>query len=217
MIPLAIAVTLTFIQVGKSAAHASLSSPHPSVVIRLRRSMIIAFLHMLQPVARLSGRIKHGLTFWRQRGAPGFAFPWMRSFAFWTKKWMAPEKRLGWVERWLREHRNIFFHGHDFARWDIEIRSGAFAAARILMAVEDQGSGTQYVRFRVWPTIRPVGLAALGLFGALTGAAGLDAAWVMCAVLTVGLMWFVLCTWRQAGCAMAAALRAIEPQRMQAD
>ena len=35
-------------------------------------------------------------------GALGFAFPWIRTFAFWTKKWMAPEKRLTWVERWLR-------------------------------------------------------------------------------------------------------------------
>ena len=64
------------------------------------------------------------------------------------------------------------------------------------MAVEDQGSGTQYVRFRVWPTIRPVGIASLGLFGALTGAAGLDAAWIMCTALSAGLMWLLLCTWQ---------------------
>jgi hypothetical protein len=203
--------------VAKSAALAALSTPHPSFATQLRRSTVIAFLHMLQPVARLSGRIKYGLTFWRQRGAPGFAFPRIRTFAFWTRNWMAPENRLRRVERWLREHRSIFFHGHDFARWDLEIRSGAFAAARVLMAVEDQGSGTQYVRFRVWPTIRPVGIASLGLFAALTGAAGLDAAWVMCIALGAGLMWFVLCTWQQAGCAMAAALRAIEPQRMEAE
>jgi len=217
VIPLAIAVMLTFIQTWQSAAQASLCTPHRSLVARMRRSSVIAFLHMLQPMARLSGRMKYGLVFWRRRGAPGFAFPWMRTFAFWTKKWMAPEKRLSWVERWLREHRSLFFHGHDFARWDLEVRSGPFAAARILMAVEDQGSGTQYVRFRVWPTIRPVGIASLGLFGALTGTAGLDAAWIMCAVLGAGLMWLLLCTWQQAGCAMAAALRAIEPQRMEAD
>jgi hypothetical protein len=111
----------------------------------------------------------------------------------------------------------VFFHGHDFARWDIEVRSGAFAAARILMAVEDQGSGTQYVRFQVWPTIRPFGVTLLALFGALTGAAGLDAAWIMCAVVGASLMWFALCTWQQAGCAMAAALQAIEPQRREAE
>jgi O-antigen biosynthesis protein len=217
ILPLAIAVTLTLLQVGKSAALASRSTPHPSFVTRMRRSIMIGFLHMLQPVARLSGRVKYGLTFWRRRGVPGFAFPRIRTFAFWTRKWMAPENRLGRVERWLREHRSIFFNGHDFARWDLEIRSGAFAAARVLMAVEDQGSGTQYVRFRVWPTIRPVAIASVGLFAALTTVAGLDAAWVMCAVLGAGLIWFLLCTWQQAGSAMAAALRAIEPQRMEAD
>ncbi len=217
VIPLAIAVTLTFIQAWQSAVQACLCTPPRSFLACVRRSSVIAFLHMLQPVARLSGRMKYGLIFWRRRGTPGFAFPWMRTFAFWTKKWMAPEKRLTWVERWLREHRSLFFHGHDFARWDLEVRSGAFAAARILMAVEDQGSGTQYVRFRIWPTIRPVGMASLGLFGALTGAAGLDSAWSICAVLGAGLMLLLLCTWQQAGCAMAAALRAIEPQRTEAD
>ena len=130
---------------------------------------------------------------------------------------MAPEKRLNRVERLLREDRSICFHGHDFARWDLEVQSGAFAAARILMAVEDQGSGTQYVRFRIWPKIRPIATASLGVTGVLMAAVGLDAAWSMCAVLGGGLMLLLLCTFQQAGCAMAAALRAIEPQRTEAE
>jgi GT2 family glycosyltransferase len=217
MIPVAIAMMLTFVQAWHQAANAATFRHQSDWLGGLRRSWVIAFLHMLQPVARLSGRMKHGLIFWRLRGAPGFAFPWLRTYAFWTKQWMAPENRLTRVERWLCEHRSLFFHGHDFARWDFEVRSGAFAAARILMAVEDQGSGTQYVRFRVWPTIRPVGAVSLGLFGALTGAAGLDAAWIACIVLGAALTWSLLRTWQQASCAMAAALRAIEPQRMEAD
>ena len=105
VVPFTIAVMLTVIQAWKSAALAFPYTPHGSLVARLRRSTVIAFLHMLQPMARLSGRIKYGLIFWRRRGAPGFAFPWIRTFAFWTKKWMAPEKRLTWVERWLRDDR----------------------------------------------------------------------------------------------------------------
>ena len=117
------------------------------------------------------------------------------------------------------DDRNVFFHGHDFARCGIsKFKAAHSRVQRILMAVEDQGSGTRYV-----PVSRtaddPYLLESLrsGYSAPLTGAAGLDAAWIMCTALSAGLMWLLLCTWQQAGCAMAAALRAIEPQRTEAD
>src|SRR5262249_55142150 len=45
------------------------------------------------------------------------------------------------------------------------------------------GSGKQLVRLRFWPRCPPIGVAAGGSFGALSGWAALDHAWAAAAVL----------------------------------
>src|SRR5439155_26530191 len=43
---------------------------------RLRRPLLTAALHLMQPLARLRGRPNQGLTPWRRRGTPPPAPPW---------------------------------------------------------------------------------------------------------------------------------------------
>ncbi|MGE3799205.1 MAG: glycosyltransferase, partial [Thermomicrobiales bacterium] len=47
----------------------------PSRRERLRLRVLTAGLHLAQPIARLRGRLTHGLTPWRRRGSSGWTFP----------------------------------------------------------------------------------------------------------------------------------------------
>ena len=40
-----------------------------------RAQLTVALLHLVQPIARLSGRLQYGLTLWRQRGPDAFSWP----------------------------------------------------------------------------------------------------------------------------------------------
>ena len=60
----------------------------------------------------------------------------------------------------------MVFRGNAYEPWDLEIVGGLLGSARLLMAVEDHGSGRQYVRFAAWPRFSKLALA-LTLVGAL--------------------------------------------------
>jgi len=51
-----------------------------------------------------------------------------------------------------------------------------------LIAVEDHGAGTQYVRFGIRPKCSGAGLAAIAFFVAVAGAAATSAAWTAAVV-----------------------------------
>lgn len=108
-------------------------------------------LHLVQPVARLWGRISFGLTPWRQRGTMSFAAPWRRTLSRWDETWRSAEDRLHDLEAALRKFGAIVARGGNFDRWDLGVRGGLLGHARLLMTIEEHGQGKQLVRLKVWP------------------------------------------------------------------
>ena len=153
--PLAVgAIVLSLVQATAGASASSFyTAPHPGI-LRIWRQCVTAYLHLLQPFARLSGRLTSGLTVWRRRGEPGFAMPRPRSAAVWTENWRAPEDRLAQIKQSLRAEGAVARQGNNYERWDLEIIGGMFGSVRMLMAIEDHGAGTQLVRIRSWPRCR---------------------------------------------------------------
>src|SRR5439155_17176617 len=129
-----------------------------------------AALHLVQPVARLWGRLRHGLSPWRRRGSAGLAWPRRREVAIWTEDWQEPAARVATLEAALRARGAVVRHGSAYDDWDLEVRGGAFASARILMACEDHGQGTQYVRVRVSPRVSRAA-SVIAILGGLAAAA----------------------------------------------
>jgi hypothetical protein len=119
---------------------------------RLAHRVAITGLHLLQPAARLWGRISFGLTPWRRRGTSPFAQPWKRSAAKWEETWRSADDRLRELETALRDSGAIVVRGADFDGWDLEVRGGLLMDARVLMTIEEHGQGRQFVRIKVWPT-----------------------------------------------------------------
>jgi hypothetical protein len=118
-------------------------------------------MHVMQPLARLRGRLGRGLTPWRRRGVDGFCFPWPRRFTLWSETWQSGDDRLVALESALRNRGAAVRRGGDFDRWDLELRAGILGAVRIVLVVEEHGQGKQLVRFRTWPKATGFALALI--------------------------------------------------------
>jgi GT2 family glycosyltransferase len=144
---------------------------------------ITAFLHLLQPLARLCGRLRHGLTFWRSKGSSGYALPRPWHANIWTKRGMTVEERLEAMEEFLRAQGAIARHGGDYDRWDFEVRGGLFGSARLFLGLDNHGSGCQLLRVRSWPVCSWTGVLLAVCLAGLAFMAGYGHAWGGCAVL----------------------------------
>ncbi|MGH2729841.1 MAG: glycosyltransferase [Actinomycetota bacterium] len=177
---LALAFGVACLQAGSGAARAWSLSPSPPSP-RLRAAT--AFLHFIQPIARLVGRLGHGLSPWRRLRGMGLAVPRRREVAVWSGDFQDVSVRLESIESSLKEAGATVVRGGDYDSWDLEVRGGAFGSVRVLMAVEDHGAGTQYVRLRSWPRSSWIARALVSLFVTLVLGTALAQNWVEAAVL----------------------------------
>ena len=175
---------------------------------RLLRRPLTAMLHAMQPLARLHGRLKHGLTPWRSRGGTGFAVPMPRTRRVWCEHGRAASERIETIARDLKQRGVIVRRGGDFDRWDLELSGGPLTAVRFQMAVEEHAGGQQLVRLRAWPRVSAPAVALATLFASLAIAAAPSspAAAGLLGVLALGLLaWMVI----GAGSAHAACTSAV--------
>ena len=93
-----LAVAATLIQVGIAAAKQPLTGPPQQ---RLGLRMLIAWLHLIQPLARLLGRVRYGVAPWRWSGLLSRPVPLRCKRAIWSEEWQPIEKRLAEIERLL--------------------------------------------------------------------------------------------------------------------
>lgn len=181
---LAIAMVVPILQAVHSARQASFTTSPRTATARLKRYALTALLHLIQPVARLYGRLSHGLTPWRWRGTQKLVWPKAYCLSSWSEQWQDTIKRLEALEAKLRVDGTPVYHGGDFNRWDLEVRGGLMGSARTLMTIEEHGAGKQMVRVRIWPIVSVPGLGCTLLFAILAGLASLDHAWV--SAMTLG-------------------------------
>jgi O-antigen biosynthesis protein len=149
---------------------------------------LISFLFLIQPLARLAGRLRHVRAPWRRRASYVSGIPRTREFAIWSERWRAPKERLLELEQRLIREGAVVRRGSPFDRWDLEVRVGTLSAARLRTAVEEHGRGRQMMRIRAWPRPWFAGLAATALLASLTVAAWMDGAAAASAVLAAGAM-----------------------------
>jgi O-antigen biosynthesis protein len=206
---LGLALAAPIFQAIVSASRVSFAVPPRSRFRRFKLRSVTALLHLLQPLARLTGRLHSGLTFWRYN-ASGFALPWPRRLAVWTEHWRDPNERLKSLEADLGKSGVYVRRGGDYDRWDLEVRAGLFGFARLLMAVEDHGAGNQFVRVRLWPQCSLLELLPIVLFASLAAAAVLDRAWMASAIMGLLSLFLTIYTLRGCGCAIGAILRTLQ-------
>jgi GT2 family glycosyltransferase len=177
------AVGVLLVHAGLSARHASLASPPQSRTARLQLWGLTTLLYLMQPLARLRGRWRYGLTPWRWRSTRGWAWPWSRTFQSWSEQWQCPLARLQAIEETLRAEGTASFRGGNYDRWDLEVRGGLLGAVRLLTTTEEHGAGRQLVRFRLWPQCSVQGFVLILLLMAGVIGAVWDHAWYSATML----------------------------------
>jgi O-antigen biosynthesis protein len=206
---LGIAVALPLVQAFKAALRCEPPSPGRSLASRVRFRALTALFHLAQPLARLTGRLRHGLTPWRHRAGGDLCAPWPRSFVAWRETWRGPSETLEAVEQTLKAEGAVVRRGGDFDGWDLEVRSGVFGACRVTMAIEEHGAGRQLLRFGARPYPLTSGLLVTGLISGLVVLASVDNALAVAAVFCASGALVVGQTVRQCGRSMATIDRAL--------
>jgi len=174
---LAAAAAVTAVQATLSASKAVFTVKDADALTRFKLYTVTAFLHILQPLARLYGRIRYGLTPWKINGNIKRSYwPRERVYSVWSERWRSATEWLGRVEDNL-ERENVPYHrGGDYDNWDIEARGGFMGAARVQLVIEEHGRGNQMLRFRVTPNFMPHRAWVIGVFFGLAILAARDLA-----------------------------------------
>jgi O-antigen biosynthesis protein len=212
LVPLALALLVPVVQSAVSAARVSFPDGSSGRSTRLWRRLLTAALHLIQPVARLRGRLKEGLTPWRSHGTLRPAPLRTVTMSIWSETWQSADGRLRSIEATLRTAGACVLRGGPHDGWDVEVRAGFFGMARMLMGLEEHGGGRQLVRLRCWPHIPMRGLVLTGGLATLALAAAHDHAWLAAAVLGLGAMLPILKAVEEGGTAMATLLGCVRPR-----
>jgi GT2 family glycosyltransferase len=184
----------------------------PKTFGRLRLRSATAFLHLMQPLARLVGRIRRGLTPWRPREGALTRVP--RTYQMATLisgAYESPQEKLTALELALRRAGAVVRRGGEFARWDLELQGGLLGGARVLLSVEDLCPGKQLVRFRSWPWLRRWGLLVVALLAVLAAVAASDRSWPVAGVLAFAGLGLLLRTFKEAAYSQATLLQMLCP------
>ncbi len=209
--PLALlALAAPLAQAAQAAARATFPVPARSAGERWQRYALVFFMHVQQPLARLIGRRRHGLTPWRQRGSSASAGP--APSQLWSESWRAPEAWVAALETALRSGGAVVRRGGETDPWDLEVRGGLHGSLRAHVAVEEHGAGRQLVRLRVDEHApAPVRLATWGPSILALSAAAAEG-WIAAAVLAgtaAALAWRTMRDQRQARNGWGMAVRSV--------
>jgi O-antigen biosynthesis protein len=210
---LALAVLAPVVQAVVSASHARFAITSGSRFSRLRLFALTTSLHMLQPLARLWGRQRHGLRLLRQRGGARTTLPWFRRRAVWSEQWLSAETWMERVEAGVRSCGAVVLRGGPFDRWDLEVRRGMLGTARVLMAIEEHGAGKQLARFAIRPRSSLTARVLVLLVSALGAAAAFQGAWAASLILSGTALILAIRILLDAGDAIAFALSGIAASR----
>jgi O-antigen biosynthesis protein len=181
---LGLAVAAPVAQAVVSAWHAQFPKVPASLGERITRRVITAGMHLAQPMARLLGRLRHGLTPWR-RSTTRVLPPLTALREKWRESWQAHEDWVEALERELKKDGIPVCRGSEYDRWDLRARTGTTGTAVALLAIEEHGSGKQLARWRLAPRPSVSWVVAMLVLGLLALGAGLDGAWVASVVLAV--------------------------------
>jgi O-antigen biosynthesis protein len=221
LLVLGIAALLLSAAVGAAAAR--FAEPAPSPAVRIARRLLTGGLFVMQPLARLAGRLQGGLTPWRRHavaGRPPARMLWRalfrRRLTGWSERWHPVESWLSALEAGLRSAGVAVAHSDDFATWDLEARLGPWGWLHVSLVVEEHGNGRQLAHVRAARRARRVGVGGLVVAGALAGAAAMSGAWLAAVVLTAGPIVLVARAELERACAVAgleqALLRHVGPE-----
>ncbi len=208
--PLLVMTLAVSLALSAASAAASSSLPRP-LTLRARATKwgVSTLLHLIQPLARMSGRLgSRGAPVPSRRGR--FAVPLPRVSKVWTEVWQSSERRLGEIEAQLRARGAIVSRGGVYDRWDLQVRHSFIGAVRICLGIEEHGAGRQLVRVQLTPRYSRGALCLILALAILSLLALVYSANLAAIVLAAGAVAIGSCAVGSAGLAMGGVLAASE-------
>lgn len=113
---------------------------------------LTTLLHIMQPFARLYGRLNHGINPLRlhninKRELRGL-ISFNRTRKHWSEIWKPLDEWVRIMEANMISHHCKVRRGAEFDRWDLQISTGIFAYVRLLFTVEDHANAKQYLKMK---------------------------------------------------------------------
>ena len=119
----------------------------------LKYRVLITVLHLIQPMARLYGRLNHGLSPWRNRR---FDFKMTlknlkhrKLITHWSEEWNSTEYYMEHIEKRLIKLKTRVKRGGDFDAFDIQATNTLFCTTKGVLAIEEHGSNKQFLKFKI--------------------------------------------------------------------
>ena len=182
--PLLIAgVGLTLVQAIRASLRATFDSKPNSKLGDAGLRLLVAWLHLVQPAARLFGRVQHGMGPWRWKGIT-LILPLPAIVSLWTTRWQPIESRLATLESILKAAGAPVIRGGSWDPWDLSMPGGLFGTVRVSAMVEEHGEGKQLCRFRACPKAPEAVLVIFFVITLAGGLAGLNHAAIAASFLT---------------------------------
>lgn len=182
-----ISVMLIVLQAALSANDAVFKDKPDTRLKKLKYWGLTALLHLVQPVARLKGRIRHGLTPWRNGLIHlkyiGKLFYPNKILVHWSEQWRSQEDWLKAIQSGLEALTNRVMKGGDYDRWDLQNRIGPFASVRSFLTIEEHGKGKQYLKLKRRLIISLPGIAIFGVLGTVSYLAFINQAFISFTIL----------------------------------
>ncbi len=178
-----LAITLPIIQASINVRRTKLSSGTGKGGWQLIRShALLLLLHVLQPMARLRGRLSGGLTPWRRHGPKTPARVRPVKMTMWRDEREDPEVTLNRLQTRIQDAGGLVRTGGNFDSWDLEVWGGLFGGSRLRSAVEEHAPGKQLLRFKISPSYSRLALALSLVFVGMSVGAALSSAWIASAL-----------------------------------
>lgn len=179
-----LAAALVLIQAVVNSAKSKYVAEGATQGEKIQRGLLLAPLYLLQPLARLAGRLPSGLTLFRRRNREGkhrammpYLVPKSRTTTIWSELWRSNIDWLHLIESKLQEQHAVVKRNSYYDRWDLEVRTGQLSCIRLLTTIEEHGGGHQLIRCRIWPTFpMTMGILLLSLILLAVGV-GLGSLW----------------------------------------
>ncbi len=173
---------ILFVQAGLSAAKSLKARKFKNNVQYFKYWGLTTALHLIQPIARLYGRIEYGLVPWRKRGSKFFTMDLLLknrvSLTNWSEKWKAPQEWLQEIERNLITSGVRVRRGGPYDEWDLHVACGFFSSAMGLLTIEEHGGGKQLLRFKCKPKYSRTGILLTIILSILSVMAAVEKSYV---------------------------------------
>jgi len=201
---------LALVQAIRCGARNSFADVAPTRFGRVKRRTLTAFLYLIQPLARLFGRLPHGLTIWRRHPADDYSFPHPWTADIWATGYHSVEALLQTIEVEQRVQGIVALRGQCVRPVGPRGQWRHVRRRSLSMALENHGSGRQLLRVRSWPRCSMGGSVLSVVCGGLSISAALDGALAACAVLGAVALLLILRTVEECAFGSFAFLQAIK-------